>query len=415
MPTTFSAEFLGCKVSHTDLVGLRERLADAGYAEAADGTGQVHVVNGCCVTAEAVAKTRQSARRALAEADHVLVTGCAARLDGAGLEGIDPRVRVVREAAEATPAAVLGTLAGLGCTGGERTGLAPLRRRMFLKVQDGCSFPCAYCVIPEVRGPTRSRPVGEVLAEAERRVRQGHREVVVTGVNVGLYRDRDAGLDLTGLLARLAGVVGLERVRLSSIEPNHLADDLLDVLARAPYLPHLHVPLQTGSDRLLRGMRRRYGAADYADRIRAARARMPEVAVTADVIAGLPGETEDDHRATLALVEGLGLARLHVFPYSPRPGTPTAHDDTDPAVKRRRAAELRALSDRLQRAHRTRHVGVLDAVLVEQAEADGAGRGQGRDGTPWRVVGAGAAVGRVVTARGTAILGDGRISGEVTA
>ncbi|MFM7552007.1 MAG: MiaB/RimO family radical SAM methylthiotransferase [Actinomycetota bacterium] len=415
MPTTFSAEFLGCKVSHTDLVGLRERLADAGYAEAADGTGQVHVVNGCCVTAEAVAKTRQAVRRALAEADHVLVTGCAARLDGAGLEGIDPRVRVVREAAEATPAAVLGTLAGLGCTGGERTGLAPLRRRMFLKVQDGCSFPCAYCVIPEVRGPTRSRPVGEVLAEAERRVRQGHREVVVTGVNVGLYRDRDAGLDLTGLLARLAGVVGLERVRLSSIEPNHLADDLLDVLARAPYLPHLHVPLQTGSDRLLRGMRRRYGAADYADRIRAARARMPEVAVTADVIAGLPGETEDDHRATLALVEGLGLARLHVFPYSPRPGTPTAHDDTDPAVKRRRAAELRALSDRLQRAHRTRHVGVLDAVLVEQAEADGAGRGQGRDGTPWRVVGAGAAVGRVVTARGTAILGDGRISGEVTA
>ncbi|MFM7694419.1 MAG: hypothetical protein ACKO7U_09005, partial [Actinomycetota bacterium] len=118
MPTTFSAEFLGCKVSHTDLVGLRERLADAGYAEAADGTGQVHVVNGCCVTAEAVAKTRQSVRRALAEADHVLVTGCAARLDGAGLEGIDPRVRVVREAAEATPAAVLGTLAGLGCTGG---------------------------------------------------------------------------------------------------------------------------------------------------------------------------------------------------------------------------------------------------------------------------------------------------------
>lgn len=415
MPTTFSSEFLGCKVSHTDLVGLRERLADAGYAEAADGTGEVHVVNGCCVTAEAVAKTRQSVRRALADADHVLVTGCAARLDGTGLEGIDPRVRVVRETAEATPAAVLGTLAGLGCTGGERAGLAPLRRRMFLKVQDGCSFPCAYCVIPEVRGPTRSRPVGEVLAEADRRVRQGHREVVVTGVNVGLYRDRSAGLDLTGLLARLAGVAGLERVRLSSIEPNHLADDLLDVLARAPYLPHLHVPLQTGSDRLLRGMRRRYAAADYADRIRAARARMPEVAVTADVIAGLPGETEDDHRATLALVEDLGLARLHVFPYSPRPGTPTAHDDTDPAVKRRRAAELRALSDRLQRAHRARHVGALDAVLVEQAEADGAGRGQGRDGTPWRVVGAGAAVGRVVTARGTAILGDGRISGEVTA
>lgn len=415
MPTTFSAEFLGCKVSHTDLVGLRERLADAGYAEAGGGAGQVHVVNGCCVTAEAVAKTRQSVRRALADADHVVVTGCAARLDSAGLAEIDSRVHVVREASEATPAAVLGTLAGLGCTGGERTGLVPLRRRMFLKVQDGCSFPCAYCVIPEVRGPSRSRPVGEVIAEAERRVRQGHVEVVVTGVNVGLYRDRAAGLDLTGLLERLAGVEGLERARLSSIEPNHLADDLLDVLARAPYLPHLHVPLQTGSDRLLRGMRRRYAAADYAARIAAARARMPGVAVTADVIAGLPGETDDDHRATLALVEGLSLARLHVFPYSPRPGTSTADDDTDPAVKRRRAAALRALSDRLMHAHRARHVGAVDAVLVEQAEADGAGLGQGRDGTPWRVAGAGVAVGRVVTARGTAILGDGRISGEVTA
>lgn len=414
MTTAFSAEFLGCKVSHTDLVALRERLAAEGYADAGDATGQVHVVNGCCVTAEAVAKTRQAVRRALADADHVLVTGCAARLPGSGLAGIDPRVRVIDAPSEQAPDRVVDVLAGLGCRGGDRAAASPLRRRMFLKVQDGCSFPCAYCVIPEVRGPTRSRPVGEVLAEAERRVRQGHRELVVTGVNVGLYRDRDAGLGLTGLLARLAEVEGLERVRLSSIEPNHLADDLLDVLARAPCLPHLHVPLQTGSDRLLAGMRRRYRAADYADRVAAARARIPGVAVTADVIAGLPGEAEDDHRATLALVEELGLARLHVFPFSPRPGTPTAHDDTDPAVKRRRAAELRALSDRLMRAHRARRVGADDAVLVEEADADGAGLGQGRDGTPWRVAGAGAMAGRVVTARGTAILGDGRISGEVT-
>ncbi len=411
--TTFSTEFLGCKVSHTDLQGLRERLADAGYAEAA--RGEVHVVNGCCVTNEAVAKTRQAVRRALREADAVVVTGCAARLPDAGFEALDPRVHVVREAAEAVPGAVVDVLAGLGCRGGDRAGVPPIRRRMFLKVQDGCSFSCAYCVIPEVRGATRSRPAAEVVAEAERRVRQGHREIVVTGVNVGLYRDRAARLGLAGLLRRIAAVEGLERARLSSIELEHLDDDVLDALAAPPFLPHLHLPLQTGSDEMLAAMRRRYRADDYRARIAAARARMPDVAVTADVIAGLPGETEDDHRATLALVEEVGLARLHVFPYSPRPGTRTADADTAPEIKRRRAMELRSLSDRLQATHRLGRVGAEDQVLVEEADADGHGLGQGRDGTPWRVAGAGSRAGEVVAVHGEALLPDGRVAGAVLA
>ncbi len=412
MTTTFSTEFLGCKVSRTDLEAMRERLAGEGYRET-ERRGQVHVVNGCCVTAEAVAKTRQSVRRALRDADTVLVTGCAARLEGNGFAGIDPRVRVIDAPSEEAPDRAVDTLAGLGCRGGDRVAVAPLRRRMFLKVQDGCSFTCAYCVIPDVRGGTRSRPSGEVIDEAERRVRQGHREIVVTGVNVGLYRDREAGHDLTGLLARLGQVEGLERVRLSSIEPNHLTDDVLDVLAAAPYLPHLHVPLQTGSDALLSGMRRRYRAADYAARIAAARLRMSDVAVTGDVIAGLPGETDADHAATLALAEAVGMARLHVFPYSPRPGTRTAHDDTPADVKRARAAELRALSDRLMHSHRARHVGGLDEVLIEEVDAAGRGAGQGRDGSPWSVPVAPDAVGAVVRARGTGILEDGRIDGRL--
>ncbi len=410
--TTFSAEFLGCKVSHTDLQGLRERLADEGYREVG-ATGEVHVVNGCCVTGEAVAKTRQAVRRALrADASAVLVTGCAARLAGAGFEQLDERVQVLAEPSERVPAAAIDALAALGCRGGDRRAASPLRRRMFLKVQDGCSFPCAYCVIPEVRGGTRSRPVGDVLAEAARRVRQGHREIVVTGVNVGLYRDGPARL--ADLLLRLADVEGLDRVRLSSIEPNHLEDRLLDVLAEAPYVPHLHVPLQTGSDRLLAGMRRRYRAADYADRIAAARERIAGVAVTADVIAGLPGEEDDDHDATLALVRSAGLVRLHVFPYSPRPGTRTAEEDTPASIKRERAAELRELSDELARVHRAGLIGAADEVLVE--EADGAdGLGLGRDGTPWRVDGGATRVGEVVRVRGRGILGDGRVDGEEAA
>ena len=407
MTTTFSTEFLGCKVSHTDLQVLRERLADEGYAEAE--RGDVHVVNGCCVTNEAVAKTRQAVRRALREADAVVVTGCAARLADAGFERIDPRVRVIGEASEAVPDAVVDVLASLGCRGGDRRSASPLRRRMFLKVQDGCSFSCAYCVIPAVRGGTRSRPVDDVLAEAGRRVRQGHRELVVTGVNVGLYRD--GGLRLADLLLRIGAVAGLERARLSSIELEHLDDRVLDALAAPPFLPHLHLPLQTGSDALLAAMRRRYRAGDYAERVAAARDRMPGLAVTADVIAGLPGETEDDHRATMALVEAIGLARLHVFPYSPRPGTRTADDDTDPRVKRRRAAELRALSDRLARAHRTALIGRDDEVLVEELDDDGRGLGQGRDGTPWRV--RGGAVGDVVPAVAEGLDGDMRMAGTV--
>jgi len=413
---SFSAEFLGCKVSQTDLQGLRERLGGDGFDEV-DAGGDVHLVNSCCVTNEAVAKTRQAVRRALAGGSGaVVVTGCAARLGEAGLERIDPRVRVVNAPAEAVPGAVADTLAELGCRGGPRRTLDPRRRRMFLKVQDGCSFSCAYCVIPDVRGATRSRPGEEVLAEASRRVRQGFREVVVTGVNVGLYKDRAAGIGLAGLLERLAGVPGLARVRLSSIEPNHLDDDLLDVLAAAPYLPHLHVPLQTGSDRLLSAMRRRYRADGYLARLAAARERMPDVAISADVIAGLPGETDADHAATLALVERAGLARLHVFPYSPRPGTQTAaEDDVPPAVKRERAAALRERSASLAAAHRRRHLGVRDAVLIERGDGDGAGRGLGRDGTPWRVAGAAAAVGEIVPVRGVGILEDGRIDGRVVA
>lgn len=414
--TTYSAEFLGCKVSHTDLERLRESFADAGYAEVESGA-EVHVVNGCCVTGEAVAKTRQAVRRALAHgAETVLVTGCAARLADAGLDGIDARVRVIAEPSERTPAVAIDTLEGLGCRGGDRRAASPLRRRTYLKVQDGCSFPCAYCVIPEVRGATRSRPLDEVLEEARRRVRQGLRELVVTGVNVGLYRDRVAGVGLAGLLAALGEVDGLERVRLSSIEPDHLEDDLLDVLARPPFLPHLHVPLQTGSDRLLSAMRRRYRAGGYRDRIAAARERIDGVAVSADVIAGLPGETAADHVQTIDLIREVGLARLHVFPYSPRPGTRTeALDDVAPGVKRVRAAGLRALSDRLAEVHRRTLLGGSDHVLIERVDAAGCGTGLGRDGTPWCVAGAGGRDGEVVSVNAVGMLGDGRIDGRIAA
>jgi threonylcarbamoyladenosine tRNA methylthiotransferase MtaB len=219
---TFSVEFLGCKVSQTDAQEIRERLAAEGHAEA-DGGTDVAVVNTCCVTHEALSKSRQAARRAARRSGRVYVTGCAARLPAA-FAGLPENVRAIDAPSERTAALVAGDVGAIGCVNAE-VGLG--RVRAFVKVQDGCSFGCAFCVIPQVRGASRSRSAPAVLAEVRRRVGQGHREVVLTGINLGCYRDRAAGLNLAGLLREVARIPGLERVRLSSIEVNHLGDDLL--------------------------------------------------------------------------------------------------------------------------------------------------------------------------------------------
>ena len=216
-------------------------------------------------------------------------------------------------------------------------------------MQDGCTFGCAFCVIPR----SRREPLAAlraVLDEARRRIAQGHRELVVTGVNLGLYRDaRSARAARRAACAR--GARGIARVRLSSIEVNHLSLRLCDALAHPRVCPHLHVPLQSGDDGVLRAMRRRYDLATYARRVERARAAVPGLNLTGDVIVGFPAEDGAAFARTLAAVEELAFSRLHVFPYSPRPGTRTADADPVPAaVKRRRAERLRALSDRLGHA-----------------------------------------------------------------
>jgi threonylcarbamoyladenosine tRNA methylthiotransferase MtaB len=380
---TFSVEFLGCKISQTDMQGVRERLLAGGLDEVREG-GAVHVVNTCCVTHEAVSKSGKAVRAALRRgAGHVYVTGCATRLGTETFGSTDRRVTVVRETAEEAAERIARELGATGCAGP-----APRldRTRAFVKVQDGCSFGCAFCVIPKVRGASRSRPVRAVLDEARRRIAQGHRELVVTGVNLGLYRDADAGARLPDVLGALAELDGIARVRLSSIEVNHLSPRLCAALAHPRVCPHLHVPLQSGDDDVLRAMRRRYDLATYARRIERVRAAVPGLNLTGDVIVGFPREDGAAFGRTLAAVEQLGFSRLHVFPYSPRPGTRTA--DTNPvpaAVKRRRAERLRALSDRLGRERRAALVGRRDRVLIERVDADGRLHGYGADYTAYEL------------------------------
>ena len=380
---SFSVEFLGCKISQTDMQGVRERLLAGGLDETPAG-GAVHVVNTCCVTNEAVAKSRKAVRAALRRgAEQVYVTGCATRLAQGTFDEPGGRVTVVRETAEEAAERIARELGATGCVGP-----APRleRTRAFVKVQDGCTFGCAFCVIPRVRGASRSRPLRAVLDEARRRIAQGHRELVVTGVNLGLYRDAEARAQLPAVLTALAELEGIARVRLSSIEVNHLSARLCEALAHPRVCPHLHVPLQSGDDGVLRAMRRRYDVATYARRVERARAHVPGLNLTGDVIVGFPAEGAGAFARTLAAVEELGFTRLHVFPYSPRPGTRTAGDDpVPPAVKRRRAERLRALSDRLGLAHRTARVGQRDHVLVERVDAEGRLHGYGADYTAYEL------------------------------
>jgi threonylcarbamoyladenosine tRNA methylthiotransferase MtaB len=389
--TTFSVRFLGCKVSHVDAHEVRERLLADGHAEADDA--DVAVVNTCCVTNEAVAKSRKEAARAARTHRRVYVTGCGANLAADAFAGLPDNVVVVARRSEETPDFVAGDVGAIGCVQAD----ARLDRvRAFVKVQDGCSFSCNFCVIPLVRGASRSRAAEAVLTELRRRVAQGHREVVLTGINLGCYRDRAAGYDLPRLVREAGSLV--ERLRLSSIEINHVDDELVRALRETPSVArHLHVPLQSGDDGVLRAMGRRYTVATYLRRLAPLR---DEFNLTSDVIVGFPAEDERAFANTVSTAHAAGLTKIHVFPYSPRPGTRTAGDDSVPAqVKRERGARLRAASHEACVERWRTKVGADDVVLVDRP-----GRGYGDDYTPWLVDGD---VGTFVRVRGSAVSDEG--------
>jgi threonylcarbamoyladenosine tRNA methylthiotransferase MtaB len=399
----FAVKFLGCKVSHADAMLARSRLLAAGHEEVPEEAAELHVINTCCITGEAEAKSRQSVRRSLQTAREVYVGGCAVNLNASQFAEIDPGVRAFTGTADDVADAMAGALGACADLAheslvgrhamarragartpakvGERLGasaistLAPpersaaARTRGFVKVQDGCDCHCAYCIIPTVRGSARSRPAAAVLGEVQRRVAEGQPEMVMTGISVGDYRDPEAGLELGELMVAAAQVPGVQRVRLSSVEVIHVRDTLLDALAREPKVcPHLHVPMQSGDDGVLEAMGRHYTAAEYLQAIRELRAAVPTVNVTTDVIVGFPNEDEAAFQRTLGLVREAGISRVHAFSYSPRPGTvaESLGDRVAPAEKKRRSRELRGLSEVSSRRHRAGKLGRREHVLVDK-------------------------------------------------
>jgi threonylcarbamoyladenosine tRNA methylthiotransferase MtaB len=392
----FRVEFLGCKVSHVDVHEIRERLLADGHEEAGnDAPGDVAVISTCCVTNEAVAKSRKAAARAARSHGRVYLTGCAANLPANAFASLPTNVTVVRKRHEETAEFVAGDVGAIGCV---RSFTRSDRVRAFVKIQDGCSFSCDFCVIPLVRGASRSRSAHAVLRDVRRRVDQGHREIVLTGINLGCFRDRAAGYDLPRLVREVGAVPGVARLRLSSIEINHVGPQLVAALRETPVAAkHLHVPLQSGDDAVLQAMRRRYTVDTYLRRLEPLAG---EFNLTSDLIVGFPAEDEHAFRRTLATVERAGLTKLHVFPYSPRPGTRTAHDDpVSPQAKKDRSARLRALGHELERRRWRSKLGRHDVVLVDRP-----GRGYGDDYSPFLVD---ASVGELVRVRAEAIVEEG--------
>ncbi len=373
-PSRVALVTLGCKVNQAESEAIVADALGPGGATVDLAEADVVVVNTCTVTGEADHKARKAVRRALRlpREPVVVVTGCLAALDAGGLEALGPRVIVEADKAR-VPQRVRAAMPDRPVAARPAGGMRPARSRVAVKVQDGCDTFCAYCIVPHARGLPRSVPRDEIVAQVAELARRGVAEVVLTGINIGRYRDGSAGLPE---LVRAVGATGIPRVRLSSIEPPDVTPALLEAVAETDsFCPHLHIPLQSGCDRTLHAMGRPYDTRRFAAVVAAAREALHDVALTTDVIVGFPGETEVDAAASRDFVAAQGFSRLHVFRFSPRPGTPAA--EMGPAVPPKaasaRAEAMRALGERARSAFARSMAGTPDEILVERvtASADG--------------------------------------------
>jgi threonylcarbamoyladenosine tRNA methylthiotransferase MtaB len=381
---TFAIQNFGCRASQADGAALESLLTGHGFAENAE-TPEFVILNTCTVTAAADEEVRQTVRRV--RRDHpdsrIVVTGCYAQRAPEEIAGL-PGVSMVIGNSHKTQIANLLAQPSADFHGEIHVGdifaqqeflASPVeeagvdRSRPNLKIQDGCNNRCSFCIIPFVRGRSRSAPVAQIV-EQVRDLSVRYREIVLTGINLGRWgREPGSDLRLVDLLRLLLAKTDVGRLRLSSVEPMDFSDELLRLMAESPRIArHVHAPLQSGSDTVLRRMHRKYRPRHYEDRITKARQWMPDAAIGADVMVGFPGETDAEFEETRALIERLPFTYLHVFPYSERPGTPAADraDQVPPQVRKARGRILKELGLRKNAAFRQSMVGrTLPAVTLQ--------------------------------------------------
>ena len=379
---------LGCKLNFSETSTFAKMLQQMGVVTAEKGEqADICLINTCSVTEVADHKCRQTIHRVVRQHPKafVVVTGCYAQLEPAKIgriEGVD----LVLGANE--KANLIQFLSNAWAERGRSNGNAEVhavektrdittfapscsrgnRTRYFLKVQDGCNYFCTYCTIPFARGFSRNPSIASLVAQAEEAAREGGKEIVLTGVNIGDF-GRTTGESFLDLVKALDEVEGISRYRISSLEPDLLTDELIEFCARSrAFMPHFHIPLQSGSDEVLKLMHRRYDTALFAHKIQLIKERMPDAFIGVDVMVGTRGETPEYFEACYEFLRSLDVTQLHVFPYSERPGTLAARkypDDVPPAVKTRRLEEIIALQNRLSLESNRRDIGKTFTVLVE--------------------------------------------------
>jgi threonylcarbamoyladenosine tRNA methylthiotransferase MtaB len=403
---TFSIENFGCRATEADAAALRHGLLAGGLLLADDqSSADLVVLNTCTVTGAADSQTREAVRKIhrANPAARIIVTGCYAQRAPEELAALEGVTWVIGNSHQTEIPGVAAELLGRSsqpisrASQVERKDFVPVSRgpakiltgdifaqtsvqiaptevgegdrtRPVLKIQDGCNNRCAYCVIPFVRGRSRSLPPPVVIAEVQKLVAAGSREIVLSGINLGAYgRDLSPRAGLSDMIQRILRETSLEQLRLSSIEPQDVTEELISLIARSPRVAaHFHVPLQSGSDRILRAMHRWYRAAHYAERVERIRQISPDAAIGADVIAGFPGETDEDFQATYELIERLPFTYLHVFSFSARPGTEGANlpASVPAAIIRERARTLRALARKKSSEFRSAQAGRVFRALT---------------------------------------------------
>jgi threonylcarbamoyladenosine tRNA methylthiotransferase MtaB len=384
-PLRVALTTLGCKVNYAEMAELAGTLAAAGCEVVPeDERADVRVLNSCTVTTQADATTRQRLRRLRREDPHahLVLTGCS--VDGNPAAYLGPAVDGQRRLPEGVDSVfsnvekegiaehVLGIAAARGST---QPALAvSLRSRAFVKVQDGCNHRCTYCSVWSARGVSRSRPLGHVLGLVHAAAEAGHAEVVLCGVDLGSY-GRDLGTSLAQLVTRVLADAGDRvRVRLSSVNANDVTEELIALNAHPRLCSHWHMPLQSGSDTVLRAMHRGYRRAQYLRVCGQLRQLDPDTEFTSDVMVGFPGETDSDHAATIEVIEEAAMLAVHAFRFSPRPGTAAAAiaGAVADGVARRRSAEVRRAATASGHARRLRAVGRRDSVVWDRVEDDAA-------------------------------------------
>ncbi len=384
MTATLKTVTLGCKVNQYETEFVREGLVGIGYRDVDDGEqADLCVVNTCTVTGEGDSKSRSVIRRLAREnpRSRIVVMGCYATRAPEEVAGLPRVVEVVTDKRE------LPDLLGRFGVVDIPTGISGFgnRNRAYVKVQDGCLLRCSYCIIPQVRPQMYSRPVQPILEEVQRLRDNGYREIVLTGVHLGHYgvdwnrnKPKSDWTRLADLVEQLAQLDGDFRIRLSSIEATEVTRELLNVMQEheGKVCPHLHLCLQSGSDRILRRMKRRWGAKMFVDRCGMVADALDKPALTTDVIVGFPGETEADFEESCQVASQVGFSKIHVFPFSPRRGTPAAEmpDHVPKPVKSQRGQRLSELEAELRRNYYERLAGTRLQVLVEGADPQSPGK-----------------------------------------